>query len=148
MNDLSRIIQQHLAKKVLSTPTDHIPFEHLRLHDVFPSSIYDEILRNLPETRFYGDLQHKDALLADGRSARRKLELRPARLKNLPHEQRIFWMSVAQALTSHEVELAYRKTLSSALNNRFKNLLSQIKFNPAAMLLRDLGGYKILCLSG
>ena len=143
MSGLKDLIAQHLAATVRSSAVDATPFQHLELTRVFPPDFYAEMLANLPDTRFYGDLQHSDARLPNGRSARRKLELRPARLRHLPPKQREIWTAVSLALLSEEVGAAYREQFSSVLDARFQRPVREMKFHPAAMLLRDLGGYKI-----
>jgi len=71
MFDLRLRLQKHLAALVETTPMDIAPFPHLELSNVFPAELYSEVIDNLPETRFYGELKHADALLANGSSARR-----------------------------------------------------------------------------
>ena len=135
MSGLKDLIAQHLAAAVRSTAVDATPFQHLELTRVFPPDFYAEMLANLPDTRFYGDLQHSDARLPDGRSARRKLELRPARLRHLPPKQCEIWTAVSLALLSEEVGAAYREQFSSILDARFQRPIREMKFHPAAMLL-------------
>ena len=65
-------ILDHLIKVVRAVPLADKPFEHLQLNAVFPPSCYGQIIANLPETRYYGELKHSDARLPNGRSARRK----------------------------------------------------------------------------
>ena len=143
MFDLGLKLQKHLAAMVETTPMDSAPFPHLELCNVFPADLYAEIIDNLPETRFYGELKHSDARLPNGRSARRKLELRPARLRCLPSKLRIFWDAVAGALTSEIVMHAYRNRFLEILTERRLDSLCNAPFRPTAMLLRDLAGYKI-----
>lgn len=109
---------------------------------VFPDGVYEDLVNNLPETRFYGEIRHEDAILPDGTSARRKLELRPARLRRLPTRQREVLSAVASAFSSPVVEAAFRSAFRESLAKRFKDP-DAVKFKPAVMLLRDLGGYKI-----
>ena len=116
------------------------PFDHVRLNNVFPASLYPTILSNLPETRFYGQLKHSDAVLPSGLSARRKLELRPPQLRRLPDFQRQFWTQLASILESPELESEFRVLFSRALDRR---AIGRAKMRPVAMLLRDFGGYKI-----
>jgi hypothetical protein len=143
MFDLRLRLQKHLAALVETTPMDIAPFPHLELSNVFPAELYSEVIDNLPETRFYGELKHADALLPNGRSARRKLELRPARLRCLPSKLCVFWTAIAEALTSKMVMQAYRSKFSQILAERRSDSLVNAPFRPAAMLLRDLAGYKI-----
>ena len=139
----SEQVLNHLIKRVREVPLMADPFHHLRFETAFPLDCYAEIIANLPETRFYGELKHSDALLPNGRSARRKLELRPAHLRKLPGRQRKIWSAVASAFNAPELEAAYRERFSDALERRFHGSLRNLKLHPAAMLLRDLGGYKI-----
>lgn len=109
---------------------------------VFPEGFYHDLVNNLPETCFYGEIRHEDAILSDGTSARRKLELRPARLQRLPRRQREVLSAVAAAFSSSEAEVAFRSAFHESLKHRFEDP-DRVKFKPAVMLLRDLGGYKI-----
>ena len=136
-------ILDHLIKAVRTAPLTGEPFEHLRLNAVFPLNCYAQITANLPETRYYGELNHSDARLPNGRSARLKLELRPAHLRRLPEPQRKIWSAVAFAFDAPELEAAYKERFSAALERRFQRPVRDLKLHPAGMLLRDLGGYKI-----
>jgi hypothetical protein len=136
-------ILDHLIKAVRMAPLTGEPFDHLRLDAVFPISCYAQITANLPETRYYGELNHSDARLPNGRSARRKLELRPAHLHKLPEPQRKIWSAIASAFNAPELEAAYKERFSAALERRFQRPARDLKLHPAGMLLRDLGGYKI-----
>jgi hypothetical protein len=139
----SEEILDHLLKAVRTAPLTGEPFDHLRLDEVFPPGCYAKIITNLPETRYYGELHHNDARLPNGRSARRKLELRPAHLRKLPEPQRKIWSAVASAFNAPELEAAYKERFSAALEQRFQRSARDLKLHPAGMLLRDLGGYKI-----
>ena len=140
---LAKEILDYLVKAVESVPLTREPFDHLRLNTVFPVSCYSEIIANLPDTRYYGELNHSDARLPNGRSARRKLELRAAYLRRLPEPQREIWSGVASALSSPGLEAAFKERFSAALEQRFQRPVRDLRLHPAAMLLRDLGGYKI-----
>jgi hypothetical protein len=139
----SREILDQLIKAVQTAPLAAEPFHYLQFDTVFPPSCYAEIIANLPETRYYGELHHNDARLPNGRSARRKLELRPAHLRKLPEPQRRIWSDIALAFNAPELETAYKERFSAALERRFQRPARDLNLHPAAMLLRDLGGYKI-----
>jgi len=136
-------ILNHLMETVRRTPLTPEPFGHLRLDAVFPPQCYAQIVANLPDTRYYGELNHSDARLPDGRSARRKLELRPAHLRRLPEPQRKIWGRIASALNAPELEAAYKERFATFLEERFQKKARDVRLHPAAMLLRDLGGYRI-----
>jgi hypothetical protein len=141
----SKEIAEHIAGTVRKTPLGTSPFSHVLMDEFFPPEFYEQIMANMPETRFYGELQHEDARLANGRSARRKLELRPAHLRRLPDAQRKFWTAITEALLSPELEAAYREKFGASLMQagRFPEGFDKVKLHPAPMLIRDLGGYKI-----
>jgi hypothetical protein len=139
----SEEILDHLIKAVRTAPLTSEPFDHLQLDAVFPLSCYGQIIANLPETRYYGELNHGDARLPNGRSARRKLELRPAHLRRLPEMQRKIWSAIASAFNAPELEAAYKERFSAALERRFQRPARSLRLHPAGILLRDLGGYKI-----
>jgi len=144
MISMSRdVLLQHLLEVVERTPLESEPWEHVCLSPVFPSALYLEVIRHLPETRYYGELKHSDARLPSGESARRKLELRPAPLRQLPEPARTFWMEVAAALHSAELQQAFSARFSAMLRERFDMPIPEMPLRPVAMLLRDLGGYKI-----
>ena len=50
---------------------------------------------------------------------------------------------IENALTAPEVGATYRERFTSALQKRFEMPAHGLQLRPAAMLLRDLGGYKI-----
>jgi hypothetical protein len=133
-------ILHHIISVVRAARLETDPFDHVRLNNVFPPSLYPTILSNLPETRFYGQLKHSDAVLPSGLSARRKLELRSPQLRRLPDCQRQFWTQLGSILESPELESEFRALFSRALDRR---AIGHAKMRPVAMLLRDLGGYKI-----
>jgi len=128
---------------VEQTPFHSEPWDHVSLSPIFPPALYPEVMRQLPETRYYGELKHSDARLPSGESARRKLELRPAPLRQLPEPARTFWMEVAAALHSPELQHAFSARFRTALEQRFDRPIPEMPLRPVAMLLRDLGGYKI-----
>ncbi|HWY52758.1 MAG TPA: hypothetical protein VNW72_14875 [Chthoniobacterales bacterium] len=139
----SEEILDHLINAVRTVPLTEKPFDHLQLCAVFPPSCYAQIIANLPETRYYGELNHSDARLPSGRSARRKLELRTAQLRKLPEPQRKIWSAIASAFKAPELEAVYKERFAAALECRFQKPARNLKLHPAGILLRDVGGYKI-----
>ena len=133
-------ILRHLIAVLGEARLETSPFDHVRLSNVFPVSLYPMIIDNLPATGYYGQLKHSDAVLPSGLSARRKLELRPAQLRHLPDSQRKFWMDIGATLESPELESGFKALFTRALDQR---AIRDAKLRPVAMLLRDLGGYKI-----
>ena len=80
-----------LIARINASPPEQHPFLHLYLEDVFPPAYYRRLLDLLPETRRYRELTHRDAMQADGHSARRKLYLYREQVILLPARQRALW---------------------------------------------------------
>lgn len=125
-----------------STPEEY-PFLHLYLEDVFPPAYYRRMLDLLPETRRYRELTHRDAMQADGHSARRKFYLYPEQVRLLPPEQRAVWGELSRVLRSRALQEAFKSKFRVALERRFGRPVDRLSFYPVPMLLRDLGGYRI-----
>lgn len=119
------------------------PFDHIYMQPVLNPASYDELLRKMPERRFYRELKHRDALRKDGTSTRLRMYLFPELLKKLPAAQKQAWMPVAQALRSRALELAFKRKFRSALEERFGKKVEKIGLFPIPILLRDQPGYRI-----
>ena len=119
------------------------PFDHIYLRDLFTPAYYATLLAMLPATRRYRELRHRDAMRADGRSARRKFYLFPEHILLLPAPQRAFWRGLSRQLRSRELQRAFKQRFQRALERRFGKPIDTLSFYPVPMLLRDLGGYRI-----
>jgi hypothetical protein len=119
------------------------PFDHIYLRDLFPQSLYRELLRNFPERRFFHELDHEDARRADGSSTRLRFYLYPEQLWSLPAEQRRLWRPLSQLLMSKELQEAFKRKFRKALEARFDRGIDQLDFYPVPILVCDLPGYRI-----
>jgi hypothetical protein len=141
--DLGAEVSRHLARVVAGTSIERDPFDHLVLVDPLPPSLYSLFLANLPADEFYRPLNHSDAVLPDGRSARLQFPLIAANIKRLPQPLRNFWASVTEGLHSATVLDAYRRKFSEALSRVRQQPADRLRLRPYTTLFRDLGGYKI-----
>ena len=132
-----------LAGEVERAPLRTSPFAHLYLEDFFPPGYYRALLEQLPATGRYRELTHRDAMRADGHSARRKFYLFPEHIALLPAEQRRFWRPLARVLRSRALEEAFKRKFREPLERRFGTSIERLRFHPVPMLLRDIGGYRI-----
>ena len=132
-----------LARDIDAWPLQTAPFDHLCMDSVFGPAQYATLLRHLPETRRYRELTHREAMQADGHSARRKFYLFPEQIMTLPRAQRGVWLEVSRVLRSREVQDAFKRKFRVALERRFGRRVEELSFYPVPMLLRDLGGYRI-----
>ena len=117
------------------------PFDYIYMENVLDSASYDALLAAMPETRFYHDLKHRDAVRNDGSSTRLRMYLYPELLARLPAEQRRVWLPIARALCSKE--LAFKRKFRRALEERFGKPAETIGVCPIPILLRDQPGYRI-----
>jgi len=132
-----------LVARIEARPLQNAPFDHLYLEDVFPPALYHTLLDHLPETRRYRELTHREAMQADGRSARRKFYLFPEQIMLLPAAQRAVWLEVSRVLRSPALQDAFKRKFRDALERRFGRSIDRLSFYPVPMLLRDFGGYRI-----
>ena len=134
---------QYQSERIRDTPLSTCPFGHLELVSPFDPALYPEILENLPDTKFYRELRHHDALLPDGRSARMKFDLLPANINRLPGSQRTFWHEIARQMKSSTVKSAYTQKFAEVLQRVTGRPIEKIKINSFLVLFRDIAGYKI-----
>jgi hypothetical protein len=132
-----------LAQKITAAPLRTAPFGHIYHENVFHATRYEEILRNLPDSRYYDELRHPDALQPNGKSARLSFGLFPENIRRLPPAQCDFWQAFTRDMTSPEVETAFKAKFKKILEEHCQRRLEKIKIHPRPMLLRDIAGYKI-----
>ena len=132
-----------VAGLVEAAPLVTQPFDHVYLRNVFPPAFYATLLEQLPATRRYREMRHREAIRPDGRSARRKFYLFPEHVLLLPRAQRAFWLPLARQLCSRELQDAFKQRFRAALERRFGTPIESLSFYAVPMLLRDFGGYRI-----
>jgi hypothetical protein len=119
------------------------PFHHIYLEELFSPADYHRLLEHLLETRRYRELTHRDAMRADGHSARRKFYLFPEHIMLLPAAQRRFWLELSRVLRSRALQDAFKRKFRAALERRFGRSIDRLSFYPVPVLIRDLSGYRI-----
>jgi hypothetical protein len=134
---------QYLSERIRDTPLITCPYGHLELVSPFDPALYPEILENLPDTEFYRELRHHDAMLPDGRSARLKFDLLPANINRLPGIQRTFWHELARQMKSAAVNNAHKEKFARVLEGIKGRSIKKIKINAFPVLFKDIAGYKI-----
>jgi hypothetical protein len=141
--DRPEAIAQRLVSVVERSPLRQRPFDHICMDGLFAPEIYREMLAEMPAAYRFHQLVHRDALRPDGSSTRLRLYFYPELLRELPQRQRDVWVPVAEALCAPELELAFKLKFRSALEDRFKKPVEQIRLYPIPILLRDQPGYRI-----
>jgi hypothetical protein len=132
-----------IVDRVDASVLESVPFDHVCLDGVFSRETYDRLLEHLPETSRYRELRHREAMRPDGRSARRKFYLFPEHIALLPPAQGAVWLEVSRVLRSPALQDAFKRKFRRVLEGRFSRSIERLTFYPVAMLLRDLGGYRI-----
>lgn len=132
-----------LARSVAQAPLQTQPFEYIYMENVFTPVFYREMLANMPDTRSFHELRHKDALRPDGTSTRLRLWLWPELLGRLPAAQRTVWKDVSHALMSRELQEVFLQKFAQSLEKRFKRPAQTLSFYPVPILLCDRPGYQI-----
>jgi hypothetical protein len=136
-------IERQLTAAVDRSELRHHPFDHIYMEDVLDPVTYAALLEAMPQSRFYHDLRHRDAIRADGSSTRLRLYLYPELVRNFPETERRAWLPVAQALCSRGLLDAFKRKFRDALEQRFGKPVERISLYPIPILLRDQPGYRI-----
>jgi len=119
------------------------PFDHVQLSELFDADFYQQLLAHLPDTSFFHELRHRDAIRPDGSSTRLRLYLYPEGLWRLPTAVRERWLPLARLLSSRELQDVFKRKFQRALEARFGRPIDQLSFFPVPIIVRDLPGYRI-----
>ena len=136
-------VENHVVDSMKSALIFEQPFIHISARHIFPAETYAKMLEMLPETSYYEDLRHPDALREDGTSTRVHMPLTPATLGRLPEPHREFWRSVNEVLMSKRLQTAIFELVAPDLIERFNCPIDQIDAHPKPTLTRDTAGYRI-----
>ncbi|MCQ9376248.1 hypothetical protein NMQ14_18540 [Methyloversatilis sp. XJ19-13] len=132
-----------MLRAVKASALQTSPFEHIYMQNVFSPGFYERLLKLIPARERFHDLRHKDAMRADGSSARRRMYLYPEHLWRLPAEQRALCGSISRVLRSRDMQDAFKLKFRQSLETRFGRSIDQIDLYPIPILVCDLPGYQI-----
>jgi len=118
------------------------PYDHFYIKDVFSRKEYSDILKYLPEERYYESFNHPDAVTEYG-STRLRFPLNNENLGLLDLDRQLFWTNLLVTLNSHELKMAIFNKVSDDLTTRFKMPLEEIPASPSPFLFKDISGYSI-----
>ena len=96
--------RQHVLKAVKQAVVIRDPFAHFRLENIFPPSVYQTLIGNLPDPALYHEMKHKDSLRPDGTCTRSMLEFHDEEFAKLDHETVQIWSGVRDILCSPELQ--------------------------------------------
>jgi hypothetical protein len=139
-------LREHLVKVVSTAKLEREPFCHVYIQGIFPTELYNVLLRNLPPKELYAPLNLRKWVRADGGSTRDQFFLTPQNLAKLAPESAGFWSTFVRAVTDVELKRAIFAKLAPDLATRFgvdENAVPDLECTHELMLLRDTEDYVI-----
>lgn len=139
-------VVKHVIAAVEAAEAADEPYCHYYVENVFPESIYADMLDRMPEAQHYRPLNLKEWSRANGESTRDRLFLSEEGLETLPEQDRAFWLAIARALTSDALKQVIFRKLAKDIALRFncsEEEAVDIEAFPRAVLMRDTEGYRI-----
>jgi len=142
--ELNRVID-HVAAAIDAAPEGKDPFFHLRLSNIFPPELYEQMMKSMPVA---GDYRHmsgrtKTTRMMNGGGTRVKIDLFPEYTRHLPREKRGLWKLIGKALCSVKVRDAFMRRLAPGLERRYGPNYKRVGMYPIPILTRDVPGYSI-----
>lgn len=134
-------LAHEIVRAIAEVPLQQEPCDHVQFWGLFPPDVFEEMLRHLPEPRFYVTL--KTARTADGLMPRTQIIMMPAIIAGFPREQREFWSGVVGTLRSPLIATAFQRKFADALSARFGLPATDLRIFPYILLVRDLPGYSV-----
>lgn len=134
-------VLERLLVKIAAAPIDPLPSDNIYMEQVFPEAVYQEILQRLPADEVLEFIEHPDAKLPDGRITRKLLDLTTESIQRFQPEDRVFWETMRDIMTSPLLVAAVVKKFEERLRLRFGNSLPEMCMVP--VFYRDYPGYFI-----
>jgi hypothetical protein len=139
-------LRNHLINVVNAAQLEREPFCHIYMQGMFPSEVYNLLLRNFPPKVFYTPLNPRKWVRADGTSTRDKFFLTPDNLARLSPESAGLWSTYVRAVTDDQFKRAIFGKLAPDLAARFgvaEDAVPDIECGHEIMLVRDTEDYVI-----
>lgn len=133
----------HVANAIQNSVKHTDPYCYNYIVDAFPTAIYDDMLKYLPETGRYEQFYHADAVQEGGYSARNRFCITEQNLAQLLPTRAAFWNDLRVVLSSKELQEIVFESLRPDLEKRFGPKLMDAPANADVLLYRDTDGYKI-----
>jgi hypothetical protein len=140
------LLRNHLIKVVEAAQLEREPFCHIYMQGMFPSELYNLLLRNLPSKELYAPLNLRKWVRPDGSSTRDRFFLTPENLERLIPESASFWSTFVRAVTHVRFKRAIFGKLAPDLAARLRVPEGVVQHTECAheiLLLRDTEDYVI-----
>ena len=139
-------LRNHLINVVNAAQLEREPFCHIYMQGMFPSEVYNLLLRSFPPKDLYTPLNLRKWVRADGSSTRDKFFLTPDNLTRLSPESAGLWSMFVRAVTDDQFKRAIFAKLAPDLAARFgvaEAAVPDIECGHEIMLVRDTEDYVI-----
>jgi hypothetical protein len=144
-NALAKRLLLHWDREFSSAAVASEPFEHCYTDQVWPTDVYDEVLRLLPPGEIYKPLNIKEWVNAKGVSTRDKCYL-PEIIGHMDPERATFWRQVWLALTAESLKrlifLRFKKDIGLRLGVD-ADAVENADVSVHISLARDIEDYRI-----
>jgi len=136
-----QLVLERLAAKVNLAPIDPMPSDNFYVEDIFPLSIYTELLSHLPSNEVYDFIEHPDAVLPDGTKTRKLLDLTDESIRRMKSIDQDFWKQMKDIFVSEALLELLTQKFRNRINERYGNQWPKMVIVP--ILYRDFPGYHI-----
>ena len=139
-------VGEHMQATVRDAALVQDPFCHIYMEGFFPSSLYLEILRNLPAKELYEALNLRKWVRADGTSTRDQFYLSTENIAKLPPTGRALWASIVEGIIDGGLKRTIFAKLAPDIAARFGVPVEQVPDLDCVydiMLVRDTEDYRI-----
>ena len=139
-------LRNHLINVVNAAQLEREPFCHIYMQGMFPSEVYNLLLRSFPPKDLYTPLNLRKWVRADGSSTRDKFYLTPDNLARLSPESAGLWSMFVRAVTDDQFKRTIFAKLAPDLAARFgvaEDAVPDIECGHEIMLVRDTEDYVI-----
>jgi hypothetical protein len=144
-NALARRVLSHLHHELASVTVLDEPFQHFYSDRIWPTDVYEQMLRLLPPPDLYDPVNIKVWVNAQGVSTRDRCFM-PEVLEKMDAERASFWRQIWLALTAESLKRAlfsiFKKDIALRLGlpqNEVKETQTSVTFH----MTRDIEDYRI-----
>lgn len=142
----ANLLLTHLVAAVEAAEVCDEPYSHVYIENVFPTDLYRQLLKSLPDPRFYSPQNIKVWVRPNGESTRDRIFLTDDAIRQFPAAQQALWQTISAALTHNALKRVLFRKLGRDLALRFgmpEDQVDGITSYPRMVLLRDTEQYRI-----
>ena len=151
--EFQKNLKNSLIRNIESSELLDKPFVHKFVENVFPESVYNELINNIPNKSCYVPIIDTGTVKKGYSADRYVLNLQDIKLINkLKYKQRLFFNNLLNTIISNELFNSVTLGFSKTIDERLKNLseiekqklgTSNYKFHMRAELVKDFTKYSL-----